>query len=173
MPTAPHSALTRDELVEIYEIWQLLGPMATARAATLASRERILEAVELVSLMRTESSSVLWARYNLRFHALLEDAGGSSRLAAILGEFREATEVSVRQSITVEAGLMREANAEHEEILRAVIMGDPEASADATFRHLNNQLHRMLAMRPVAVIGQERRVSPGRQVITARGSGHP
>jgi DNA-binding GntR family transcriptional regulator len=147
MPTAPHSVLTRDELVEVYEIWQLLGPMATARAAAVATREQLLEAVELVSLMRTEDAGPLWARYNHRFHGLLENAGGGPRLTTILGEFREITEGNIRDAIMAEAGLKYEANAEHEEILRAVIAGDAEAAADAAFRHINNRLRGMLSMR--------------------------
>jgi DNA-binding GntR family transcriptional regulator len=147
MPTAPHSVLSRDELVEIYDIWQLLGPMAVARAATLASREQILEAAELVSLMRTENVGATWAAHNNRFHAVLEDAGGSRRVTTILGELREVTEAYIRAAIMVQADLMRVADAEHEEILRAVIAGDAEAAADATFRHLNGRLHGMLAIR--------------------------
>jgi DNA-binding GntR family transcriptional regulator len=161
MPTAPHSVLTRDELVEVYEIWQLLGPMATARAATLATREQLLQAVELVSLMRTADEGPVWARYNLRFHGLLENAGGGPRVTTILGEFREITEGIIRDAIMAEEGLRQEANAEHEEILRAVLAGDAEAAADATFRHLNSRLRGMLAMRTVT--------SPVRQVPAARG----
>ena len=147
MPTAPHSVLSRDELVEIYEIWQLLGPMAVARAATIASREQVLRAVELACVMRTENVGSAWAAHNNRFHGVLEDAGGGPRLATILGELREVTEAHICASITVQADLMRVADAEHEEILRAVIAGDAEAAADATFRHLNSRLHGMLAIR--------------------------
>ena len=147
MPTAPHSVLSRDELVEIYEIWQLLGPMAVARAATIASREQILQAAELVCIMRAENVGSAWAAQNNRFHRLLEDVGGGPRLATILGELREATEPHISASIRVQAELMRVADAEHEEILRAVIAGDAEAAADATFRHLNSRLHGMLAIR--------------------------
>jgi DNA-binding GntR family transcriptional regulator len=150
MPTAPHSVLSRDELVEIYEIWQLLGPMAVARAATLASREQILEAAELICLMRTENVSSTWAAHNNRFHGLLENAGSGPRLTTILGEVREITEGHIRAAITVQADLRRIADAEHEEILRAVIAGDAEAAADATFRHLNSRLHGMLALRACA-----------------------
>jgi DNA-binding GntR family transcriptional regulator len=139
--------LSRDELVEIYEIWQLLGPMAVARAATIASRDQILQAAELVCLMRSEDASAAWAAHNNRFHGVLEDAGGGPRLATILGELRQVTEAHIRASITVQADLMRVANAEHEEILRAVIAGDAEAAADATFHHLNSRLYGMLAIR--------------------------
>jgi DNA-binding GntR family transcriptional regulator len=147
MPTAPHSVLSRDELVEIYEIWQLLGPMAVARAATIASREEILRAAELVCAMRTENVGSAWAAHNNRFHALLEDVGGGPRLATILGELRAVTEPHIRATITMQTELMRVADAEHEEMLRAVIAGDAEAAADATFRHLNSRLHGMLAIR--------------------------
>jgi DNA-binding GntR family transcriptional regulator len=165
MPTAPHSALTREELVEVYEIWQLLGPMATARAATLATREQLLQAVELVSLMRTEDTGQLWARYNCLFHGLLEDVGGGPRLTSILSEFRGMTEGIIRDAITAEDGLKHEANAEHEEILRAVLAGDAEAAADATFRHLNSRLRGMLTMRTVAPPV----ASPVRRIPAARG----
>jgi DNA-binding GntR family transcriptional regulator len=151
MPTAPHSVLSREELVEVYEIWQLLGPMAVARAATIVSREQVLQAVELVSLMRAEGSSPAWAAHNIRFHGLLEDAGGGPRLATILGEFREITEVHIRDALSARAGLMQEANAEHEEILRAVIAGNAEAAAQATFHHLNSRLRGMLEIRACRV----------------------
>lgn len=164
MPSAPHSVLTRDELVEVYEIWQLLGPMATARAARLATREQLLQAVELVSLMRTEDTGPLWARYNCRFHGLLEDVGGGPRLTTILGEFRELTEGVIRDAIMAEDTLKQEANAEHEEILRAVLAGDAEAAADATFRHLNSRLRGMLTMRTVRGPGD-----PVRRVPAAQG----
>jgi DNA-binding GntR family transcriptional regulator len=147
MPTAPHSVLSRDELVEIYEIWQLLGPMAVARAATIASREQILQAAELACAMRTENVGSAWAAHNNRFHGLLEDAGGGPRLTTILGELRKVTEAYICAAVIVQADLMRVADAEHEEILRAVIAGDAEAAADATFRHLNSRLHGMLSLR--------------------------
>jgi DNA-binding GntR family transcriptional regulator len=149
MPTAPHSVLTRDELVEVYEIWQLLGPMATARAAAIADQDQILEASRLVSLMRTEPAGSLeraseWAQHNVRFHALLEEVGGGPRVGAILGELRDVSEVHVRNAVAGNAEISREANTEHEEILRAVIARDAERAAQATFRHINNQLHAML-----------------------------
>jgi DNA-binding GntR family transcriptional regulator len=147
MPTAPHSVLTRDELVEIYEIWQLLGPMATARAAVVATRDQLLKAVELVSLMRTEGAGPQWTRYNLQFHSLLEDTGGGRRLTAILSELRDIASGSICEAVAAESGLIREANAEHEEILRAVLAADAEAAADAAFRHLNSRLRGMLAVR--------------------------
>lgn len=146
----PRCALSRDELVEVYEIWKLLGSMAAARAAMMASREQVLEAVELVARMRTEDVGEQWADHNIRFHGLIENAGSGPRLAGILGEFRKLTESYIRASILSQGEeASRDANAEHEEILRAVMTGDPEAAADATLRHLDSSLRGLLELRLV------------------------
>src|SRR5271165_4947735 len=86
MPSAGERTLSRAELVEVYEIWMLLGPMAVARTATLGSREWVFEAVDLVSRMRTEDVEEQWTDYNFRFHRLIEDAGRGPRRGAIPGE---------------------------------------------------------------------------------------
>ncbi len=170
MPTAPNGVrpdnapafasapppLTRAELVEVYEIWKLLGPMATARAAAIATREQVLEAVELVALMRTEPVGPRWADYNMAFHVLIENFGSGPRLGAILTELRGLASGFVRQSILASADQrLDEANSEHEEILRAVIAGDAEGAADAALRHLDSSLRGLLAVRSVLSGGYE------------------
>jgi DNA-binding GntR family transcriptional regulator len=141
--------LSRAELVEVYEIWKLLGPMAVARTATLASRERVLEAIDLVARMRTEDTGPQWAEYNFRFHRLIEDAGSGPRVSAILGELRASTKGLVEEAILARAGSAWKANDDHEEILRAIIVGDAQAAADATLRHLDSSLRNLLTVRPV------------------------
>jgi DNA-binding GntR family transcriptional regulator len=145
--------LTRAELVEVYEIWKLLGPMAAARAAATATREQVLEAVELVALMRTEPVGPRWADYNMAFHGLIEDVGSGPRLAAILTELRELASGFVRESILASADQrIDEANSEHEDILRAVMAGDAEAAADAALRHLDSSLRGLLTVREVRAL---------------------
>ena len=148
LPPGP-PPLTRAELVEIYEIWKLLGPMAAARAATTATREQVLKAVELVALMRDEPAGTRWADYNMAFHGLIEDAGSGPRLAAILTELRWLASGYIRESILAGADRLDEANAEHQDILRAVIAGDAEAAADASLRHLESSLLGLLTVREV------------------------
>ena len=156
----PRRALSRDELVELYEIWKLLGSMAAARAAMMASREQVLEAVELVARMRTEDVRERWADHNNRFHGLIEKAGSGPRLAGILDEFRTLTESYIRASILSHGEeASRDANAEHEEILRAVMSGDAEAAADATLRHLDSSLRWLLELRLVEPTTSASRVS--------------
>jgi DNA-binding GntR family transcriptional regulator len=151
MQSAGEQSLGRAELVEVYEIWKLLGPMASARAATLASRERILTAVDLVARMRTEPAGQQWAEYNFQFHGLIEDAGSGPRMAAILAELRGLTRGIVEGAIQANAGAW-DANADHEEILRAIIAGDAQAAADATLHHLDSSLRLILTMRPVSTV---------------------
>jgi DNA-binding GntR family transcriptional regulator len=123
--------------------------MAAARAATTATREQVLKAVELVALMRDEPAGSRWADYNMAFHGLIEDAGSGPRLAAILTELRWLASGHVRESILAGADRLDEANAEHQDILRAVIAGDAEAAADASLRHLESSLQGLLTVRGV------------------------
>jgi len=119
--------------------------MAAARAAATARREQVLEAVELVALMRAEPVGSRWADYNMAFHGLIEDFGSGPRLAAILTELRGLASGFVRESILASADQrLDEANSEHEDILRAVIAGDAEAAADAALRHLDSSLRGLL-----------------------------
>jgi DNA-binding GntR family transcriptional regulator len=142
--------LSRTELVELYEIRKLLEPVATARAAKCASAESILRAVELAAVMNAEEAAPRWAEHNLRFHSIIEEAGSSPRLAEILQNLRELSALYVTHSILTEPERRADANAEHEQILRALIDRDPEAAADAVLRHLDGTLATLLTVREVS-----------------------
>jgi DNA-binding GntR family transcriptional regulator len=142
--------LSRTELVELYEIRKLLEPVATARAAKCASAESIMAAVELMAIMSSEQAASLWAECNMRFHSLIEEAGSSPRLAVILRNLRELSTLYVTHSILSQPERVSQANAEHEEILRAIIERDPEAAADAVLRHLDGTLTSLLTVRQVS-----------------------
>jgi DNA-binding GntR family transcriptional regulator len=140
--------LCRSELQDVYEIRMMLEPVATARAAKLASRETMLRAAELLAVMEAETDSALWAECNSRFHNILVEAANSARLVAILKNLRELSALYVAHSIVAMPGRARRANAEHAQILQAVIARDPEAAAEAALRHLDGTL-RSLDVRPV------------------------
>jgi DNA-binding GntR family transcriptional regulator len=80
---------------------------------------------------------------------VLSEAAASPRLAAILADLRDLTSLYVMHSISARPDRARHGRAEHEEILRAVVAGDPEAAADATFRHLDGRLAALLEVHPV------------------------
>lgn len=133
--------LCRSELEDIYEIRAMLEPVAAARAARLATRADLLPAIELLAAMESGADATRWAQHNSSFHTVIDRAGGSPRMASILKNLRELAALYITHailSVPDRAGL---ADAEHEEILRAVIARDPTAAADAALRHLQGTLH--------------------------------
>jgi DNA-binding GntR family transcriptional regulator len=132
--------LCRSDLEDIYQIRMLLEPLATARAASLASQESVMRAVELLAAMESETDAERWADYNSSFHRVIEESANSPRLLAILENLRELSARYIRHSILALPDRADQANAEHQEIMRAVIARDPAAAADAMLRHLDGTL---------------------------------
>jgi len=141
--------LSRTELADLYELRKLLAPVATARAARYAGRDSILQAVELLAAMECETDATLWAEQNDCFHSVIEEAGSSPLLVTILRNLRDLSALYVTHAIAAEPDRIRSGGAEHEEILKAVIARDPEAAADAMFRHLDGRLRPLLTVRLV------------------------
>ncbi len=138
--------LSRAELEDLYEIRKLLEPVATARAARYAGRDSILRAVELLAAMECETDGQRWAEYNDSFHSVIEEAGSGPRLVAILKNLRDLSALYVAHSVIAEPDRALNGGAEHEEILKAVIARDPEAAADAMFRHLDGRMRTLLTL---------------------------
>lgn len=132
-----------------------MGEVTNLRPARFASRASILQAGDLIAATDRETGAAQWSRYNSSFHRVIEQSGTSPGSAAIMENIRDLCAVHVPNAITAEPGRGRGANAEHEEILRAIITGDPGAAADAMFRHLDGRQRRMpnvhrLGDRPVS-----------------------
>ena len=142
--------ISRTELCELYEIRKLLEPVATARATKNASKSVILRASALITAMESETDGARFADYNTEFHSVIEEAGTSPKLAVILANVRALSALYVTRSLLVEPDRRRDANAEHAEILRAIIDRDPEAAADAVLRHLDGTLRALLHVRATA-----------------------
>lgn len=132
--------LCRSDLEDIYQVRMLLEPLAAARAASLASEEDVRRAVKVLAAMGSETDAGRWADYNSSFHRVIDESGSSPWLVAILENLRDLSACYVRHSILAVPDRADHANAEHEEIMRAVIARDPAAAADATFRHLDGTL---------------------------------
>lgn len=154
--------LCRSELEDIYEIRTMLEPVATARAAKLANRASLLQAVELLAAMESETDGMRWAEYNSSFHSVIDQAGNSLRLVAILKNLRELSARYITHSILTVPDRARRANAEHAEILRAVIARDPEAAAHAVLRHLDGTLC-ALNVHPIGAPRSNSRLARGGQ----------
>lgn len=151
--------LGRSELEDIYEIRMMLEPVAAARAARLASAASLIRAGELLTAMQATTDSTQWVEHNASFHQIIDEAGSSPRLVAILGNLRELSARYITHSVRTVPGRASRANAEHAEILRAIMARDPEAAADAAIRHLDGTPS-TLSMHPVGA------PDPGRPPVT-------
>jgi DNA-binding GntR family transcriptional regulator len=132
--------LGRGELEDIYEIRMMLEPVATARAARLAGSASLLRAAELLAAMQSETDGTQWAQYNSSFHHVIDEAGSSPRVVAILENLRQLSARYITHSLLTVPDRAEQANAEHTEILRAIIARDPEAAAGAVITHLDGTL---------------------------------
>src|SRR5215471_12651611 len=145
--------LCRTELEDIYEIRMMLEPVATARAARSATRVSLRPAIQLLVAMESETDATRWAEHNASFHNIIDRAGNSLRLVAILKNLRELSTLYITHSVLAVPDRARHANAEHEEILRAVFAHDPVAAADAVLRHLDGTLGALRTMRQLRAPG--------------------
>lgn len=139
--------LCRSELVEVYELRKLLEPIAVVRAAKEASVASLVEAVELVTAMHSVEGATVWSEINARFHGVIERAAGSPRLAALLRQLHALSSLYVTHSLLWEPDRIQRGNAEHREILEAVIDQDTDAAADAVLRHLDGTMRTLLEVR--------------------------
>lgn len=87
----------------------------------------------------------------------LERATTSQRFGAILRNMSEVSALYVTHSLSPEPDRIRAGNAEHEELLRAVIARKPQAVADAIVSHLDGTLHSRLQVHQIG--GHRRRTS--------------
>lgn len=129
--------LCQSDLEDIYQIRMLLEPVAAARGATLVSEETALRATALLAAMKSETDAGRWADLDADFHRVIGAPGSSTRLTAMLENLRDVSARYVRHSMLAAPDRVRESDAEHEDIMRAVLAGDPLAAADATLRHLD------------------------------------
>lgn len=132
--------LCRSDLEDIYQIRLLLEPVAVGRVAAGAREDTVIRAVKLLAAMESETDAGRWAALDSGFHRTLGESGNSPRLAALLENLRELSARYVQHSILAVPDRARASNAEHEAIMRAVMKGDPDAAADAMFRHLDGTL---------------------------------
>jgi DNA-binding GntR family transcriptional regulator len=149
--------VNRTELVDIYEIRAMLEPLAAARAAKHARRADMLEAAGLLTAMERETDMSQWAEYNCEFHNVIERAGNSPRLLALLKNLRELSAIYVAHSLLSEPERIQYGNAEHAKILQAIVARDPGAAAEAMLQHLGGTLQVLLNVHQIGDRHRRRR----------------
>jgi DNA-binding GntR family transcriptional regulator len=137
--------LDMEELREIYEIRKALEPLAIRLAASRISKKQLKEAFELQAHMEKETDPGAWVEDNWRFHALIESAAQSPRLAAFVKSLQDSAALYVAHAIHLDPGRIKKGNADHRSILAALRAGDADVAAEVLRRHLDTTMQAILA----------------------------
>jgi DNA-binding GntR family transcriptional regulator len=82
---------------------------------------------------------------NWKFHALLQSAAQSPRLATFVKSVQDSAALYVAHAVHLEPGRIRKGNADHRGLLAAVRAGDGDTAAELLRRHLDTTLQAILA----------------------------
>jgi DNA-binding GntR family transcriptional regulator len=126
-----------DELEEIYQLREILEPLATKKAALLISEEALDEAEVLWRRMEDHSDPAEWVENNRQFHALIASASHSPRLTSLLQGLRDSSTRYVHWSLTVNPDRFVSANRDHRALIDACRARDGELAAAIEARHLS------------------------------------
>lgn len=162
--------LDMEELREIYQIRIALEPLAIKLAASRITSAQLREAAELQSHMDRESDPGAWVEDNWKFHAQLEGAAQSRRLAAFVKSVQDSAALYVAHAVQLDPRRMRAGNADHRAILSALRAGDGERAAEVLRRHLETTLNTVLAANGAEVEATSRAPARGASARHGRGT---
>jgi DNA-binding GntR family transcriptional regulator len=130
--------VSAEEALEIYDLRAAITGLACARLAQSATPAQIAALRALVKRMdaaRKADDPPAYYAANLEFHATLLEHGSGPRTRRLYEELGQALHLYRRRAL-VEPENMRDSNAEHAAILRAIAAGDAEAARQAGEAHI-------------------------------------
>jgi DNA-binding GntR family transcriptional regulator len=137
---------TTEDLLEFYEIREVLESLAVARAISRLRPDIVKELASLVDRMRRADDARRWLELNDEFHLRLYACAGRPRLSALIENLRDASTPYIYMYVAGRHPSER-ANEEHQALLDACVRGDEEAARAAIREHLRSaarQLARFL-----------------------------
>lgn len=129
--------LSRQEIVELFQIRELLEGLSARLAAVAAADRKVRQRVlALRKAVRVDvPSHEAFHEQNVEIHGLLLEIGGNAQLAQLMAKLHVPFVMAqVRQSMGREQ--IERSQREHLEILRAVADADPDGAEAAMRRHL-------------------------------------
>lgn len=139
--------VTRDDLIDIYNIRMRLEGLASATAAKRISPEdigRLRESVELAEFYIQKNDTEHLKELDTAFHSVIYRASGNRMLCKTLSELHRNITSYRKLSLSVPGRLERSVG-EHREILEAIESGDSERADRLTSAHIAAALENMLA----------------------------
>ena len=138
--------VSRDDLVDIYNIRMRLEGLASATAAERITAEDLAalrEAVELAEFYIQKNDTERLKTLDTEFHAIIYRASGSRMLNKTLLELHRNTTSYRKMSLTV-PGRLENSVREHREILEAIEERNSELADSLTSRHVAAALENIL-----------------------------
>jgi GntR family transcriptional regulator, transcriptional repressor for pyruvate dehydrogenase complex len=125
--------LQADYSLELIAVRRILEGAASGLAARNIDAQRIAELTDCLDHMRQAETHEVMVEYDEQFHALVAAAAGNATLASLLAGVSSQT---IRARVwrgNVDRGVVARTISQHEDILTALVAGDPElAEATAT-----------------------------------------
>lgn len=133
--TAVVIGMSVPELQELYELREVIEPLATRIAVPNVGRADILTMRKQMALMETCTETPIWLAANAEFHAAVYKRAGRPRMIELVEQLRRLTDRYLYVHLEV-IGQTEHLHAEHSGILHAVEDGDAALAARLTEEHL-------------------------------------
>lgn len=141
------AAFDRQDIVEIYEMRQVLECAAAERSARRMDRAELAELCREADALAASSGARNWTTraldFDVRFHAALAAAAGNERLRADITKYRHLVRAFCRLSGSTTN--LRAAVAEHRQIMDTLEARDARGARRAMAAHIDARLRAVLA----------------------------
>ncbi|MCB1256446.1 MAG: FadR family transcriptional regulator [Microthrixaceae bacterium] len=121
---------------ELYAVRRILEPAATTMAVANLTDEHLETLRELLDEMRTASDAESFVQADIAFHDTVAQAAGNETLRALLAALRSESGLALIRRAREEENAEARSITEHEAILAALEVRDPELAQAATTLHL-------------------------------------
>jgi DNA-binding GntR family transcriptional regulator len=128
---------TAEDLIEFYEIREVLESLAVARAIPNLQRDVVKDLGAMIERMRRTDDPRRWLKLNDEFHLRLYASARMPRLLALIENLRDASTPYIYMFVAARPPSER-ANEEHQAILDACVAGDAAAAERAIRMHLDS-----------------------------------
>ncbi len=128
---------TAEDLLEFYEIREVLESLAVERTIPRLQPEMVKDLSGLIDKMQRTTDPRKWLRLNDEFHLRLYSPAGMPRLVALIENLRDASTPYIYMFVASRPPGDR-ANDEHRAILDACVAGDAPAAQAAIHEHLRS-----------------------------------
>lgn len=129
-----------DELHDIYEIRELLEPLAVSAMCKNLTEDELSRADQMVREMADTADFGMWATLNFRFHTFLSQAARRPRLIGLLAQLRNVSSLYVARFIAAMPDHIERHNQEHRELLDALKTRNVHRAVQAELGHLRHVL---------------------------------